>query len=584
MNPSNPFGVKKIAIVNSYLQLGMVESSEVENCERFKAASRNLGIETCIFKRSEEIYDFNPDFVIPISYQEPKLTHYPTYGLFAAPTHWIAGSPRFTRNMFSYDGYLIASPLEKAWLQAIYNQLGRKLYSAFATLTAPKTTFQKRDYSKAIAGYLGVNWDGMRHQDLFMQLAHTGYIKCFGPQRKWANYPSSLYGGPVPFDGVSVLKVYGECGAGLCINHPAFDNEDAPSTRNFEVPAASAAAICSKNPFTLKHFGDTVLYVNNNASTPELAMEIVEKIEWIRSHTPQVQEMVRASHEIFNNKLSMEAVILNILAMHAEVKKELFFQDQQENSSSAFNQIDREKVTYLISVDNYDDLKNLLTDIAEQTYKNIDVLLLVKNADTFASEFGQSLTKNVFVHTYSTVQDNIKIVEHIKNAGTRWFGILKSGDRLFPNHTSSLINAYQQSTHNKSNEGIVIAFGNSLEHAQNTALTDRIQDNCMLYLSSKVRVCNITSAEQIPMGAVLVRLNDVTIHIFQSLVLNRNINIELDTTIDPGNHAIQSHSITSSSNVEPAATQAIIKIKNTKPTLNVPSNYHTTKGQLLTPS
>lgn len=120
--------VKRIAILNPYLQCGLTQCSEVEGTLRFIHAAKKMGIEAKAVANIDEIYAFDPDFVIALSYQEPKLTPYPTYGSLAMPSFWVKQMPRFMRNIFSYDGYLIITPAVQHWFSDLCQQTQKKNY------------------------------------------------------------------------------------------------------------------------------------------------------------------------------------------------------------------------------------------------------------------------------------------------------------------------------------------------------------------------------------------------------------------------------------------------------------------------
>src|SRR5262245_9452855 len=109
----------RIALLNCYLQGGHTENAEVESIARFVEAARRLGIEARTFARSEYVAEFEPDFVLSLSYTAAKLTGFPTYVLLTAPPRWFDNLPRFRRNVLSYDGYWTVSPSVSRYLGKI---------------------------------------------------------------------------------------------------------------------------------------------------------------------------------------------------------------------------------------------------------------------------------------------------------------------------------------------------------------------------------------------------------------------------------------------------------------------------------
>lgn len=575
--------VSKIAIVNPYLLRGLTESSEMEAIMRFIAAAKNLGIEAAVFKRSTDVYDFNPDFVIPISQQEPKLTPYPTYGLFNNPIQWAASTARFARNIFTYDGYFAVSPHAIQWLQNACAAINKKLYLAQAVFTVPQTEFTPRDLSNASAAYLGVNWDGLRHFALFQYFQDGTYVKCYGPKESWMKYPVQLYGGMIPFDGVTALNVYRTHGIGLGINHPVMDQEGVPTCRNFEIPASGAVGIFSRNAYAEQIFGDSLIYVNHLADTRELAAEIKEKINWIRSHAKEAQEMAYSAHAIFNRKVTLEHFIQKMVDMHHEViAKNGFIKPEQESnriSLGSFKTTAAPKITYLTYVDQVDAIKPLIESIQKQTYGDIRLLLLFNKNKINESALHPYLNSSVSAMHYDGIQCNKEIFKFLMDSGTQWFGILKRGDKLFANHCSMLMNTYQNSSHDKNKENDVILFGNSLEHAESGELRDKLQDNCLLYLTEKTRVGNITPCAEIPLCATLFKLTVPFLTSFQASDFATNLRIDFATSSEPLDIVIHSNEITCSATV--CDNPAILVIQNATSPLNYPSNLHQVQGTLL---
>jgi spore maturation protein CgeB len=81
---------------------------------------------------------------------------------------------------------------------------------------------------------------------------------------------------------------------------------DCPSARIFEAAAASSVIISDELPFTQKHFGDSVLYVDTTQSAEEMFRTIDGHVKWILSHPQEAQELARRSHQIFCEKFALE--------------------------------------------------------------------------------------------------------------------------------------------------------------------------------------------------------------------------------------------------------------------------------------
>lgn len=485
--------VKKIAIINPYLQGGHTETAEIEAANRFILAAKRLFITAKMFAKSEDVESFDPDFIITHTYQEPKLTHYPTYGLLTMPIAWVKDVPRFVRNILTYDGFLTSSPSVINWLTDLCKRTNKSTYIAHSAFSHYQTEFVPLDFKNAIAAYLGTNWDGKRHHDLFThsQLSDGSYLKCYGPQKSWSHYPDALYGAEVPFDGLSVLSIYAKNAVGLCVNHPDFDREGIPTSRTFEIAAASALPICSHNQFIRDAFGDAVLYIDRGLSGQELATQIIEHMKWIRSNPSIAQEMARQVHAIFCEKLSMEFFIQKIIDMHKKKHAENIDNaiTNQSTIHMQYKDLAKEKVSYIINTDKKtapEKIIQCVKQVFNQTYKNVNVIVLGKQkllkSLKSATDFN-GLDVEFFTHN-----ENVKIQKTLSNAGTKWFGILGIDDIIFQNHISTLMKMFSDANNSLSGHKIAALYSGTLEFSAQKILQDVIVDECSIVKNDKVRV------------------------------------------------------------------------------------------------
>lgn len=315
----------RVALLNCYLQGGHTENAEVESSARFVEAAQRLGIEARMFARSEDLADFQPDFVLSLSYNDAKLAGFPTYLLLTAPPRWFDALPRFRRNVLTYDGYWTVSPSVSRHVAALYAKAGKPDLCAFAALSCARTDFVPLDFSRAWAAYVGTNWDGGRHGDLFRALAAGGAARFYGKRERWSHLPAEALGGEVPFDGRSVLDIYRKAGIGLSLGHADFDAAGIPTSRTFEIPAASAVMIAARNALIEEAFGDAALYVDAG-SAPEAAADAIRgHVEWVRARPKQALAMAEACHRAFNERFALETMIANAVDMHCRACRALGF-------------------------------------------------------------------------------------------------------------------------------------------------------------------------------------------------------------------------------------------------------------------
>lgn len=304
----------KIAIVNCYLAGGHIETAEVEACERLLSACSNLGISGKVFESNTTAFLWEPDLIILHSYQDGKLFDIPTFGTVTAPKEWMSLTPRFLQNLLSFDGYLSISDSTLDWLSSFAKANNKTLIPIHAAFSAEKTPFYTPNFANVYPVYIGTNWEHGRNAKLTEEIIRQrSKIKIFGPKKAWQNLPIEHYGGEIPFDGHSFLNVYNKAGIGLYLNNKQFDDEQIPTSRLFEIPASSALMIAPKNSLAQDIYGDACLYFDSENSIRQIVQEIDDLVSWVKSNKLKAIEMARQANFIFQENLSMEVYLKNIV-------------------------------------------------------------------------------------------------------------------------------------------------------------------------------------------------------------------------------------------------------------------------------
>jgi hypothetical protein len=428
--------VKKIAVFNPYLQGGHVKTAEIESTQRFINAGKKRGIDIRMFDESCEINNFEPDFVFSITHQIPKLTPFPSYINVNIPVSMIAGVKRFVDNILTYDGYVCVSPSVLNWLDEISKKENKQSLKCEGYFSLEKTPYLRPNLENAFAMYMGTNWDGTRHEKIFNLCGDGKYLKCFGPKHSWEKYPKNLYGGEVPFDGVSVLDYYNKAGAGLCIGHPLFDNEGIANNRIYEISASSALLISSENIFTRAHYGESALYFDHTQDSNVVFEQIKSHIEWVRSNVARAEEMSRASNDIFNKTLSNDYYLDQMLKMHQKV-----FECKYRSSEECKQ---KNRVTYLIAkpIMNSSVLDTIHSIKAQEGESSI--ILVSENQPTSSVASVVDDASVIWIH--ATPNDSVdKVFQKIKKDKLHpWINALSPGDVLYKNHQSVMMNSFNQ--------------------------------------------------------------------------------------------------------------------------------------------
>ncbi|WP_421781078.1 glycosyltransferase family protein [Kiloniella litopenaei] len=441
----------KVAILNPYLQNGLTEIAEVEAARRMILAGDRLGLTVKMFARSEELYEYGPDFVIAHSYQDPKLTYFPTYGTLTMPPMWVENIPRFKRNILSYDCYITISETVRNLIDRWVKDKPKQLQHVYAAFSAPYTPFSPQDLSLSHAAYLGTNWDGQRHQDFFQQFAQDNHLTCYGPKVSWQNSISTaMYGGEVPFDGLSVFETYRKSGIGLGINHKSFDKEGIPTSRTFEIPASSAVMISSHNNTVEEIYGDTALYVDTGLPSRELAQNVKHHVEWVRNNPQESLEMARAANQIFNDKLCLEVFLQNLVEHFEKNFKSIKPAKLSKETSVSISPPSIEVILFCNATENK--IEDSLLQILKQTLtpKTLNIVHGAGEAISanLKDQIQQLKSRNVSIKT--TIQHDCSPLGKIEairciamNSKADWLAILDPTDKIYPNHFDSCINTYR---------------------------------------------------------------------------------------------------------------------------------------------
>lgn len=426
---------QRFAVLHPYR--GMAEN---ETAQRILLAAANLGLEAKEFTESDSILDYRPDFVLSLSHQDAKLTPFPTYGVLTAP-HRYYQTPRFLRNVLSYDAYLTVSDAVRGWLEDL--TFGTRKQAApigFYANTVPATTFAASWTAVPRLAYFGTNWDGNRHGALFERLSRRPYARFFGPAESWKSIDPTAYGGSVPFDGMSVLDTYRAAGAGLCLDLPDFAADGLPTNRIFEIAAAGVPAICGDNPFVRRWFGDDVLYVDQTAPPDVLLWQIDRHMAWIAAHPGDAQAMARAAHERFTAHLSLERLLPNILALHEDVLA-------GKGYTATSGEAPLPSLACIVRTGDRSEamLRRALDSLRAQRYPGLRVVLVAWARapwlDGVLAAYEDLAVSIVELPGGSRSASLWAGLRAVRDLGVEFFGLLDDDDELFPNHYRSLVSS-----------------------------------------------------------------------------------------------------------------------------------------------
>jgi hypothetical protein len=193
------------------------------------------------------------------------------------------------------------------------------------------------------------------------------------------------------------------------------------------------------------------------------------------------------------------------LSMHERViKQKKFIADEDLNLSSSLLPYSNKhpEVVYLVIVERIDkNLENLLNDLYAQSFKNIELVVLVSSLEYEArlnSKYKNKLKLNFILYLGS--ESNQNLITLLYSMKTNWIGILSVGDRLFPNHVAVLLDACEG--YDKSKFGGV--FSNNLESSDHLNLPEVLVDPHNLKNRNKARIGNVNNKNNIPLTSLLI--------------------------------------------------------------------------------
>ncbi len=451
-----------------------VQAAEDENIARLQITAKSLGLE-CIVVDPEGVWLEQPerrvtgrdvDFVINLHFETPKA-----YDAFSFVALWNPlrffkdwGYRRYSRNLLTHDDFLSCS---STWAdhhikRMVADDPGRlpPQFTMYHSLSEP--IFEPTlGHGKVF--YAGINWDKLgkkkgRHQDLLLLLDKQGILRIHGPRifnnvNVWEGY--QCYVGPVPFDGVSMIKAISEAGIALVFSSDAHKESELMSNRLFESLAAGAVIICDDNPFARRFFGDTLLYVDASESVESVSRQIQERHAWIQSHPQEALQMARAAQAIFKERFTLDRSLTTIYSQLAERKQQL---EAHVTPGDA-----KQNVDVLLTLPEYtpEALERLIESVESQSYAALRCTLLVDEGDfkrhgavigarlaqspraitAKAVPFYERRANGSLRRRYPLGRALAPVIESL--AADAWYMVLTPNERWFSNHVSTLVHALQ---------------------------------------------------------------------------------------------------------------------------------------------
>ncbi|MBD1912356.1 MULTISPECIES: hypothetical protein [unclassified Leptolyngbya] len=414
--------------------------AEAELARRIEIAAQRLGWQAVTCRNAQEIQDFQPDCVLAMHDNAPKLTSFPTYGCIWSPPHFFEGVDKAIAHILSYDGYLVAAPYIERWLHRLLSNTPKPFLRMPFYTSSPATEYQQPQLDNPQLVYCGSNWDGQRFSDLFRELDQRPYMAVYGNPAGW-QYLKNAYRGSLPFDGTSLFKTLHQAGVGLCLHRDEHRRAGVASMRIFEIVAAGAVAVCSDHPFIRDAFGDSVLYIDAEASPVEQARQIDQHMAWICGNREAAIALTQQAHAHFNDHYTLEKLLQNLPQLQQEVLPEKQF------VAHGHLQIEEECPVQILLMGvgkSAEEVGRSLDSLSRQTYPNLSVTLIQSATDSERAEWHHTDVSMMRLEVPADVPFSTALWKGLSRIHSTYAGVLDAGDVLYPNHIGTLVQILEQ--------------------------------------------------------------------------------------------------------------------------------------------
>lgn len=426
---------------------------------------RKLGLESAVFIKSEEIAAFQPDFVLALGHREPKLTQWPTYGVLSEG--WLRyQNTRSLRNILSFDAYFTGVDKVREWLEDV--TFGARKLAApvgFLLPTLPATSWVQRTAPITSIAFAEDEEASDKLKDLVELLIRRPYFRRFVPGQGDRSAARGEHRN-------SSVAVFLDHGAGLFLQGANAFGDGVVSGRLFEILAAGAVAICSRNPFIERWFGNSVLYVDQDAPPQVQAWQIDKHMRWLSANPEAAQDLARQAHGIFVEKLALENLLPGVLELHEEVSHKKGYRPRAPLPGEP----PHPSIAYILRTHGHP--QRALESLRRQNYPQMEVFLVpldeIPDLPDIATEFADLKLRVLDSCGAGPCSALWMALGKLRQAGFELFGVLEDADELFPNHVSTLLRTLQYYSGRSWFGRIGVTFSGCVEHAAEHFTSDRI--------------------------------------------------------------------------------------------------------------
>lgn len=228
----------------------------------------------------------------------------------------------FETSIRDVHGVFVAAKELKLY-QDIFDDYNKPFFGMRLLPTVPES--EKSPINPNYLMWLGMGWDKFRsssdYQKFITNLSEVVPMKVYGSYNTFSYLTNKkVYDGYIS-PGADNFKAIKNSGIYLLTHSDMHIQESNPSIRLFEAVAAQAVIISDKHPFVIEHFGDNILYFDQNADANTKHAQVKKHVEWIINNPERARAMAAKAHDIFIKNFTLEKDLIRIAKMHEYVIK-----------------------------------------------------------------------------------------------------------------------------------------------------------------------------------------------------------------------------------------------------------------------
>jgi hypothetical protein len=289
-------------------------TAEREFITRCIGVLEKLGHQAISVSTTRQIAQYDPDIVFSTHDFAPKLTEHFTIGALWSPTLFYKDDRERLRNIRSWDLVVPIDETTRQFAIDLHFPMRHRTAVSEHNLcpSAPIIPMELPSAPKLSLAYIGVHWDGRRHEAFFRRLAKEIDLHVYGPEEAWKFLPSA-YRGPIPFDGKALFETLNRHGVVLALHKETHRREAVPSMRPFEACAAKCLVITDSMPPLKDIFGDSFSYVDMETGAERAVRQIEAAFDAANRDRTKAEARIEAAHRIFCERFSLDVLLPSIL-------------------------------------------------------------------------------------------------------------------------------------------------------------------------------------------------------------------------------------------------------------------------------